>query len=101
VAARLGLNLAAAPAGKTRAVGGLIVPVYYAPVTLMLSDGSETCTWDTVVGFSTVTMRWALLGHAGFLEYFDVHLLGDRHEVHVVPNTAFPGKHVIHTTPPP
>jgi hypothetical protein len=101
LAARLGINLAGSPVGAARAVGGLIAPVFYAPVTLLLSDGSESCTWDTIVGFSTVTMRWALLGHASFLEYFDVHLLGNRHEVHIVPNAAFSGKHIAHTTAPP
>ena len=98
LAQRLGVNLGATPAGQARAVGGAVVPVYYAPVTLLLSDGMETCEWDTIVGFSAVTMRWALLGHAGFLEFFDIQLLGARREAIVVPNTAFPGKHVVHTT---
>jgi hypothetical protein len=68
LAVRLGLDPIAAQKGQARLVGGTIVNVIYAPVTLLLSDGYETCEWDAIVGFSTVPMRWALLGHAGFLE---------------------------------
>lgn len=75
--------------------------VIYAPVTLLLSDGYETCEWDTIVGFSTVPMPWALLGHAGFLEFFDVQLLGSRREAFIVPNAAFAGQFVVHAKPSP
>jgi hypothetical protein len=95
---RLGINPMTAPRGQAGVVGGAIVNVTYARVTLLLSDGYESCQWDTVVAFSTVPVRWALRGHAGFLDFFDVHLLGARREALVVPNTAFPGQHVIHIT---
>jgi hypothetical protein len=101
LATRLGIDPAAAAKGQARLVGGTIVNVAYAPVTLLLSDGYETCEWDAVVGFAAVPMRWALLGHAGFLEFFDVQLLGARREAVIVPNTAFPGLRLIHATPPP
>jgi hypothetical protein len=96
LASRLGLNLSTTPTGQAHPIGGPAVNVHFAQVTLLLSDGYETCEWDAVVGFSTVPMRWALLGHAGFLEFFDVQLLGARREVLLVPNAAFPGQHVIH-----
>jgi hypothetical protein len=101
LATRLNIDPDTAPKGEVRLVGGTIIPVNYAPVTLLLSDGYETCEWDTVVGFSTVSMRWALLGHAGFLEFFDVQLLGARREAIIVPNTAFAGQHIVHLTSPP
>ncbi len=101
IATRLGLDLSAAPTGHSRGIGGTVITVHYVPATLLLSDGYETCEWDAVVGFSTVPMRWALLGHAGFLEYFDVQLLGARREAIVVPNAAFPGQQIIHVTRPP
>jgi hypothetical protein len=44
-------------------------------------------------------MRWALLGHAGFLQFFDTELLGEKKEVILKPNSAFAGKHVVHRTP--
>jgi len=46
-------------------------------------------------------MRWAILGHAGALEYFDVQFLGLRREVLLTPNPSFPGHHVIHRLPRP
>jgi Aspartyl protease len=101
LATRLGIDPHAAKTGQAQGIGGTIVTVNYALVTLLLSDGYETCEWDAVVGFSTVPMRWALLGHAGFLEFFDVQLLGARREAIVVPNTAFPGQRIIHATPVP
>jgi hypothetical protein len=73
----------------------------WAPVTLLLSDGYETCEWDAIVGFSATPMRWTLLGHAGFLEFFDVQLLGSRRETIIVPNTAFAGQHFTVPTPSP
>jgi len=100
-AARLGVNTAAAPKGRAAVVGGAIVNVSYAPVTLLLSDGYESCQWDTVLAFSAVPMRWALLGHAGFLDFFDVQLLGARREVIINPNAAFAGQRAVHVAPGP
>jgi hypothetical protein len=100
LASRLGIDLAAAPKGQARSVGGTLVRVTYASVTLLLSDGFETCEWDATVGFAAVPMRWALLGHAGFLEFFDVQLLGVQRRSIIVPNSAFPGHRMIQTVPP-
>src|SRR5262249_44318026 len=101
LAALLGIDLASAPQGQARVVGGAGVTRRYARGTLPLSDGWETSEWEAIVAFSTVPMRWALLGHAGFLDFFDVQLLGARREAVIVPNTAFPGQYLIHTPPPP
>jgi hypothetical protein len=100
-AVRLGVDLAAATKGQAQGIGGTVVQVSYAPVTLLLSDGYETCEWDAVVAFSATPMRWALLGHAGFLDHLDVQLLGARREVIVMPNTAFRGQHFSYASPPP
>src|SRR5436189_97971 len=70
-ATRLGIDLASAPKGQAQVVGGSVIQVSFAPVSLLLSDGYETCQWDASVGFSAKPMRWALLGHSGFLEFFD------------------------------
>jgi hypothetical protein len=99
LAKRLGLNPSAFQPGHARLVGGIVIKVNYGQVRLLLSDGYESCDWDAVVAFSTVPMRWALLGHAGFLEFFDVHLLGARREAVVVPNSDFQGQHTVHKTP--
>jgi hypothetical protein len=100
-ATRLGIDLGTAPRGQARVVGGSIIQVSFAPVTLLLSDGYETCTWDAVVGFSAAPMRWALLGHSGFLEFFDVQLLGARRETLIHPNTSFVGQHSVIAAPRP
>jgi hypothetical protein len=100
-ATRLGIDLGSAPTGQAQGVGGSIIQVSFAPVTLLLSDGYETCQWDTVVGFSAAPMRWALLGHSGFLEFFDVQLLGARRETVIHPNTAFGGQHIVVAPPTP
>ena len=101
LATRLGVDLATAPKGQAKVVGGTLVNVSYAPVTLLLSDGFEAFEWNAVVGFATVPLRWALLGHAGFLDFFDVQLLGARREAMVAPNTAFGGQRIVYATPGP
>ena len=101
LAIRLGIDANSAPTGQVRLVGGTTIKVSYAAVTLLLSDGYETCEWDAVVGFSAVPMRWALLGHAGFLEFFDVQLLGAHREAILVPSANFTGQHLYHVNPVP
>ena len=91
LARKLGLDLTGAPQGESHPVGGAIVPYVYAAVTLRLSDGVETCEWQATVGFVDLPLRWALLGHAGFLDFFDTDLRGAQREVFITPNNAFPG----------
>jgi hypothetical protein len=91
LAKQFGIDLSKAPTGSGRVVGGAVVQVHYVQLTLLLADGFESCEWDSIVGFSTVPMRWALLGHAGFLEFFDVHFFGAKREVVLTPNVTFPG----------
>jgi hypothetical protein len=45
-------------------------------------------------------MQWALLGHAGFLEFFDVQLFGARHESIITPNPTFVGHYAVHPRSP-
>jgi hypothetical protein len=101
LAPRLGIDLAHAPAGEAGTVGGLSIPYHYAVVCLRLSDGYEECEWDAIVGFVAAPMRWAILGYSGALQYFDLQLLGSRREALLTPNASFPGRHVIHRSPPP
>lgn len=82
-------------------MGGLVVPYSYAPVDLRLSDGVDTCEWRALVGFVDLPLRWALLGHAGFLDGFDTDLRGSLREAFIVPNSAFPGTRSIPGKPPP
>jgi hypothetical protein len=100
-ATRLGIDLGSAPSGQAQVVGGSVIQVSFVPVTLLLSDGYETCEWDAIVGFSATPLRWALLGYSGFLEFFDVQLLGARRETLIMPNTAFAGQHFAAPSPTP
>lgn len=100
LAPRLGIDLTRAPHGAARGIGGSPISYRYATVTLRLTDSYEECEWDATVGFAPVPMRWAILGYAGALQYFDLQLLGLRREAVLTPNTSFPGSHVIHRPPP-
>jgi hypothetical protein len=100
-ATRLGIDLGSAPRGQAQVAGGSVIQVSFTPVTLFLSDGYETCEWDAIVGFAATPTRWALLGHSGFLEFFDIQLLGARRETLISPNTAFAGQHFAVAAPIP
>ncbi len=101
LAARLGIDLVSAPEGEAKAVGGVPVPYRYGQLELRLTDGYDEYAWRAIVGFVAAPMRWAILGHAGALQFFDVQLLGERREAVVEPNSSFPGVHTHHRSPPP
>ena len=96
LAKTLGIDLTNAPQGEAQPVGGLVLRYSYATVVLRLTDGFETYEWPAVIGFADLPLRWALLGHAGFLDFFDAELRGSRREVSFTPNVAFPGQHTTH-----
>jgi hypothetical protein len=101
LAGRLGIDLAGAPEGEAGSIGGVPVPYRYARVALRLTDAYEECEWEAIIGFVATPMRWAVLGHAGVLQFFDVRLLGERCEAILDPNLSFPGRHTVHRLPPP
>lgn len=61
-------------------------------VELRVTDGQETCHWPAIVGFAPVPLRRALIGHAGFLEFFDADFRGANREVILTPNRSFSGQ---------
>src|SRR5437016_4748866 len=89
LARSLGIDLTGAPRGEARPGGSVAVPYYYAPVTLRVTEGREQCEWRAIVGFADLSLRWALLGHAGFLDFFDVELRGAKREAVLAPNMSF------------
>ena len=97
----MGIDLTSAPEGEAGAIGGIPIPYRYASVMLRLSDGYEECEWEAIVGFVSAPLRWAVLGHAGVLQFFDVQFLGSVREVVLTPNSSFPGKYAVHRQPPP
>jgi hypothetical protein len=101
LAPRLGIDLTGSPTGEAGGVGSAPILYHYAPVRLRLSDGYEECEWEAIVGFVAAPMRWAILGHAGVLQYFDLQLLGLRREALLTPNASYLGYHATHRSSPP
>src|SRR5947207_566460 len=92
----IGLDLTGA---EERQIGlvGRPAPVRcrYAAVQLQITDGRrETYEWTAVVGFVATRLNYDLLGHGGFLQFFDVEFRGADHEVVLIPNSSFPGTQV-------
>jgi hypothetical protein len=63
----------------------------YGAVELELEDdGGNAVRWPAVVAFTTVNVRYPLLGVAGCLEYWDVTFLGKDRAVVLEPNDLLP-----------
>jgi hypothetical protein len=88
----IGIDLSHAEARNVSLVGRPTpVRCRYAPVQVRITDGVETFEWTTVVGFAATRLRYQLLGHASFLQYFDATFRGVDQEVVLTPNRSFPG----------
>jgi hypothetical protein len=87
----IGIDLTHAPVGRASGVGSVPVAVYYAVVTLRITDGREQRQWQARVGFTTVPLNRALLGYAGFLQFFTATFHGDREEVEFTVNALYQG----------
>jgi hypothetical protein len=93
IASLIGLDLSQAEERELGIVGRpQPVRCKYAPVPLRITDGlNETYEWTAVVGFVATRLLYALLGYAGFLQYFDAEFRGADREVILTPNRSFPG----------
>ena len=63
-------------------------------VELRITDGVETFHWSAPVGFVAIPLRRALLGHAGFLQFFNAEFRGADLEVNLTPNHSFTGRRI-------
>jgi hypothetical protein len=82
---------------RTVALVGRPQPVRcrFAPVLLQISDGlQETYEWTAIVGFAATRLRYNLLGHAGFLQFFSADFNGETHEATLLPTPSFPGRRI-------
>lgn len=93
LAAKIGLDLANAPAGSGAGVGSQGIPVKYVQVTLRLTDaaGQERREWLAWVGFTPAPLPYSLLGFAGCLQFFAALFRGDREEVELTINSFYSG----------
>jgi hypothetical protein len=87
----LGLDLTNAPLGEASGVGKIPVALRYAEVTLRITDGREQRQWQARVGFTTVPLNRALLGFAGFLQFYTAVFRGDLEEVELTVNSLYQG----------
>ena len=92
MAGYLGIDLTQAPEETVNLVGrpGTIA-CRYATVELLITDVRETCRWSALVGFVPLRLQYQLLGHAGFLEYFEAEFRGADREVFLTANRTFAG----------
>jgi len=93
IATALGLDLTGAEERPIGLAGRAPLRCRYAPVEFQISDGvRETYRWTAVVGFvDAPALPRPLLGHAGFLQYFDAEFRAADLEVLLFPNHSFPG----------
>lgn len=57
---------------------------------LRITDGlQEAYEWNATVGFLSTRLNYQLLGHAGFLQFFDAEFQGADRQVVLKPNQNF------------
>lgn len=95
VASALGVDLSLAEK-RSIALAGRPQPVIcrYVQVQIRISDGIETFEWPSTVGFVAARLHYALLGQAGFLQFFSSDFDGDAHFVTLTPKPSFPGRRI-------
>lgn len=58
---------------------------------MRIASATEHRAWTAWVGFTSTPVRRALLGFAGFLQFFDATFYGHREEVELAVNGLYPG----------
>jgi len=91
VGEKIGLDLSLAEVGTAHGVGGPDVEVRYVDVRLRIADNQEHREWIARVGFAPLGSTYALLGFAGFLQYFTACFHGDLEFVELTTNALYPG----------
>lgn len=89
----IGVQLDHAAAGQASAVGGHVVQLVPGSVTLQIIQGQQKYHWQMTVGFLEVEQpedEVALLGYAGFLEFFRATFDSQNQELELTANDRFP-----------
>jgi predicted aspartyl protease len=96
LAALLGVDLSQAEERQLTLTGRpQPVRCRYASVQLRITDGvQETYEWTAIVGFVSARLHYNLLGHAGFLQFFEAGFRGPAREVVLFPGSSFPGSRI-------
>lgn len=93
LALAIGVQLDRTTIGQASGVGGHVVQLVPGNVTLQVAQGGRKCRWESTVAFLEVEQpedEVALLGYAGFLEYFRATFDSQSHELELTPNDRFP-----------
>ena len=92
VAAALGVDLSRSQQ-RSISLAGRPQPLLcqYVAVHLRITDGIETLEWPATVGFVAARLHYALLGQAGFLQFFDADFGGDSRVLELETNPTFAG----------
>jgi hypothetical protein len=91
IASAIGLDLSQAPTETVSQLGRPPLPCLYATVELRITDIRETYRWPALVGFVAARLPYQILGHAGFLQFFEAEFRGPVREVVLTPGSSFPG----------
>jgi len=97
---KLGMSVAQSERVRLRTASGT-VNVLLGALDLEVRLGSSSYRWSAQVGFVPRADNLALLGHAGFLDYFSVTFDGLRKRVTLKPNGTFPAPIFNSTYSPP
>ena len=87
MADRLGLVIEDSLTSIVESASGEI-SIRYGSATLEVTDGDESYRWTTTVGITDQDWAEAILGHAGFLEFFDALFRGRDREVVLTRNES-------------
>src|SRR5215207_4281793 len=90
IAASIGIDLTNAPTATASGVGMVVSSIRYAEVRLRLTDGVEFREWPARVGFTPAPIKRALLGFAGFFQFFTATFDGDREHIELAVNAIYP-----------
>ena len=91
VAVAIGIDLTAASTGSSRGVGGSAMELRFVEIPLRIDGDEGVHEWTARVAFAPLGSRPALLGFAGFLQYFTACFHGDLEFVELTTNALYPG----------
>jgi hypothetical protein len=92
-AVALGIPLRSPRGGESKSFGGHAVTIELGEAEIEISESNETYRWSQRVhffDFSTADEEVAILGHAGFLEFFTATFNGEFAWLELVPNSTLP-----------
>jgi hypothetical protein len=85
IASFVGITILSTNPSTALGAGGEI-EIAYGNVVLELSSGKKSYRWCATVGISSEPWEEAVLGHVGFLQYFDATFLGEKRAVRLKRN---------------